>query len=60
MAAETPADVIVPEPPAFEFIPLNGFLYRGNKVTGEMWRLEISTTDRKAQVWKKIADVHAA
>lgn len=54
------ASIVVPEPPAFEFIPLNGFLYRGNRITGEMWRLEVSSTDKKAQVWKKIEDTVAA
>ncbi len=45
---------------AFEFIALNGFFYRCNRLTGETWRLEVSVSDKKAQVWKKIEDLSAA
>ncbi len=45
---------------AFEFIALNGFFYRCNKVTGDTWRLEASATDKKAQLWKKIEEPSAA
>lgn len=34
-------------PSPFEFIALNGFMYRGNKATGEMWRLEMHPTEKK-------------
>lgn len=40
----------------YQFLQVNGFVYRCNKVTGEMWRLEPSAADKKAQVWKKVEE----
>lgn len=54
MVPEIPID---PAPLAiYDFLQVNGFVYRCNKVTGEMWQLSPSVSDRKAQVWKKIHD----
>ena len=44
----------------FQFLEVNGFIYRGNRVTGEMWRLEAHATEKKTQVWKPIAEVSEA
>lgn len=41
---------------AYEFLQVNGFVYRGNRATGEFWRLETDPRDRKKQVWAKIDD----
>lgn len=58
MLPEIPID---PLPLAiYEFLQVNGFIYRCNKVTGEMWRLEASLTDKKAQVWKKVEELTVA
>jgi hypothetical protein len=44
----------------FQFLEVNGFIYRGNRITGEMWRLEAHATEKKTQVWKPIAEVSEA
>ena len=38
----------------YDFLAVNGFIYRCNKKTGEMWRLEPHPTEKKTQVWKAI------
>lgn len=43
--------------PRFDFLHVNGFIYRCNKMTGEMWRLEAHASEKKTQVWKKIEDL---
>lgn len=40
----------------YDFLQVNGFVYRCDKRTGEMWRLEAHATDKKTQVWKKIEE----
>lgn len=39
----------------FELLPLNGFLYRFNRVTGECWRMEFGVN--KTPQWKLIPSV---
>ena len=47
----------VPAPLApYEFLQVNGFIYRCNKVTGEMWRLEPNGADKKTQIWKLVEE----
>lgn len=58
MLPELPVD---PAPLApYEFLQVNGFVYRGNRLTGEMWRLEAKADDKKIQIWKRVEDVTAA
>lgn len=40
----------------YDFLQVNGFVYRCNKVTGEMWRLEAHATEKKTQVWKLVEE----
>lgn len=40
----------------YDFLHVNRFVYRCNKVTGEMWRLAPSAQDKKAHVWTLIED----
>ena len=54
--SESLADDLTPLAP-FQFLEVNGFIYRANRVTGEMWRLEAHATEKKSQVWKKIEDL---
>lgn len=49
-------DITVLETPPYEFLQVNGFVYRCNKVTGEMWRLEADTVDKKKQLWARIEE----
>ncbi len=44
----------------YDFLQVNGFIYRCNKVSGEMWRLEAHATEKKTQVWKKIEELTEA
>jgi hypothetical protein len=41
----------------FQFLQVNGFVYRCNTATGDMWRLEAHVTDKKAQVWKLVQEL---
>lgn len=50
MADDAPQPDLAP----YEFLQVNGFVYRGNRQTGELWKLEPSSSDKKTQVWKKI------
>ncbi len=56
LLGEEPAQ---PQAP-YEFLQVNGFVYRCNRLTGDAWRLEAHATERKAQVWKKIEETHGA
>jgi hypothetical protein len=38
----------------YEFLSVNGFIYRCHRQTGEVWRLEPHPTEKKTQTWKKI------
>ncbi len=40
----------------YQFLEVNGFVYRGNRITGEFWRLEAHATEKKTQVWKLVQD----
>lgn len=40
----------------FQFLEINGFVYRCNKMTGEMWRLGVKAGDKKIQIWTLIED----
>ncbi len=44
----------------YEFLAVNGFLYRCNKVTGQMWRLHPHITDKTIQIWKLIEEPNGA
>jgi hypothetical protein len=55
LGEETPA----PHAP-FQFLEVNGFVYRCNRMTGEMWRLEAKAGDKKIQVWKLIESASEA
>ena len=56
-----PAELVTDDAPSalapYQFLEVNGFIYRGNRVTGEMWRLEAHATEKKTQVWRKIEDL---
>lgn len=61
LLAGNPADAPTwPPEIVYEFLQVNGFLYRCNKVTGEMWKLEPSAQDKKTHVWKLIDDAVGA
>ncbi len=58
MLPEIPID---PAPLAiYEFLQVNGFVYRCNLQTGQMWRLEAHGTEKKTQVWKLVQEVSEA
>ena len=58
MLPEIPAD---PAPLVmYEFLQVNGFIYRANLKTGQMWKLEPSASEKKTQVWKLIEELTAA
>ncbi len=40
----------------YQFLEVNGFVYRGNRMTGEFWRLEAHATEKKTQVWKLVQE----
>jgi hypothetical protein len=44
-----------PSDPPFQLHIVNGFVYRFNTQTGELWRLDHDASDKKLQVWKAIA-----
>lgn len=44
----------------FQFLEVNGFIYRCNKITGEMWRLGVKAGDKKIQIWTLIEDAERA
>ncbi len=42
--------------PVFQFLAVNGFIFRANIVTGDMDKLEPDPSDKKKQVWVRIED----
>jgi hypothetical protein len=52
-------DHAAPQTP-FQFLDVNGFVYRCNRVTGEMWRLGPHATDKKIQIWTLVQDTSGA
>jgi hypothetical protein len=48
-------DATAPSAP-YEFLQVNGCIYRGNRLTGEMWRLEVKAADKKIQIWKLVEE----
>jgi len=48
--------ITVLETPPYEFLQVNGFVYRCHKGTGDMWRLDVDPENKKRQVWIKIEE----